>query len=269
MDTPSRSTGRALKPWHATLLVVEASWMWYRRNWRASVVSTVLGPLFFLVAMGFGLGSRIQPGAVTGGLDYAVYLAPALLASSAVQNASGEATFPVLSGFRWSRVFWGMTASPITAGQIAAGQLVWISLRLVVAGIGFLLVATVLGAVSSPAILLSLVFAVFAGAAFAAPLMAFSATIDDEGNTFSLVFRFVVLPMTLVAGTFFPVSQLPAWVHPFAWVTPLWHGTELSRGAAFGTLELLPALGHFAYLLLMFLVGAALARRNFQRRLGV
>jgi lipooligosaccharide transport system permease protein len=110
---------------------------------------------------------------------------------------------------------------------------------------------------------------VFAGAAFAAPLVAFSATLDNEGQTFSLVFRFVVLPMTLLAGTFFPVSRLPGWVHPFAWVTPLWHGTELSRGAAFGTLEFLPALGHVAYLSLMLAVGVVLAQRNFRRRLGV
>jgi lipooligosaccharide transport system permease protein len=269
MDTRSRSTGLALKPWRAMMLVVEASWMWYRRNWRASVVSTVLGPLFFLVAMGFGLGSRIQPGPATGGMGYAVYLAPALLASAAVQNASGEATFPVLSGFRWNRVFWGMSSTPITAGQIAAGQLLWISIRLAFSGAVFLIIATLLGAVTSAAVLLSLVFAVLAGMAFAAPLAAYSATIDDEGQAFSLVFRFVVLPMTLLAGTFFPVSQLPAWVHPFAWVTPLWHGTELSRGAAFGTLQLLPAVGHIAYLVALFAVGVVLVRRNFQRRLGV
>jgi lipooligosaccharide transport system permease protein len=269
METLSRSTGRALTPWRARMLVVEAMWTWYRRNWRSTLMSTVLNPVFFLVAMGFGLGSQIRPGAATGGLAYVVYLAPALLASAAVQNAAGEATYPVLSGFRWNRVYWGMSATPVTPGQIAGGQLLWIALRMVFSGTIFVIVATALGAVTSPAVLLSLVFSVLAGMAFAAPLVAFSATIDSEGQEFNAVFRFIVLPMTLLAGTFFPVTELPVWVRPLAWVTPLWHGTELSRAAAFGGLEFLPVLGHVVYLLAMFVVGAVLAARNFRRRLGV
>ncbi|MEV4317862.1 ABC transporter permease [Actinocrispum sp. NPDC049592] len=269
MDLASRSTGRAPTNWQAAALVVESCWIWYRRNWRSTVVSTVLAPVFFLVALGFGLGSRIPPSTVTDGLDYAAYLAPALLASSVVQNAAGEATFPVLSGFRWSRVYWGMAASPITAGQIAAGQLLWIACRLVFSGLAFLLIATAFGAITGPAVVFSLVFSVIAGMAFAAPLVAYSATIDSEGQQFNMVFRFIVLPMTLVAGTFFPLSQLPVWVHPIAWVTPLWHGTELSRGVAFGTIDFLPAIGHLAYLLALFAVGTWFAARNFRRRLGV
>jgi lipooligosaccharide transport system permease protein len=82
------------------------------------------------------------------------------------------------------------------------------------------------------------------------------------------LFRFVVMPMTLFAGTFFPVAQLPAWVRPFAWVTPLWHGTELSRGAAFGDLPLLAAAGHVAYLLALLAIGTWFGVRTFTRRLA-
>jgi lipooligosaccharide transport system permease protein len=265
----SRSTGRVLKPWRAMMLAVESSWIWYRRNWRSSLASSLLSPLFFLVAMGFGLGSRIQPGTVTGGLSYAAYLAPALLASAAVQNAAGESTFPVLSAFRWSKRYWGMTATPLTPGQIAAGQLMWIALRLTFSGVVFVIVAAVLGAVAGPAVLVSLVFSVLAGMAFAAPLLAYSATIETEGQSFNVVFRFIVLPMTLISGTFFPLTALPVWVRPLAWVTPLWHGTELSRGVVLGTLELLPALGHLAYLIVLLVVGTVLAVWQFRRRLGV
>jgi lipooligosaccharide transport system permease protein len=265
----SRSTGVVLKPWRAMMLVVDHMWTWYRRNWRATVVSTVLNPVFFLVALGFGLGSRIQPGTATGGLSYAAYLAPALLAGAAVQNAAGEATFPVLSGFRWSRVYWGMSATPITPGQIAGGQLLWISLRLTFSGLVFVIISALLGAVSGPGVLLSLVFAVLTGMGVAAPMVAYAATIDSEGQEFNAVFRFIILPMTLFAGTFFPVSQLPVWVRPFAWATPLWHGTELARGSAFGSLRLWPTVGHLAYLLALFAVGSVLAGRYFRRRLGV
>ncbi|TCO50770.1 ABC transporter permease [Actinocrispum wychmicini] len=267
MTTVSRSTGQVPTWRRAVLLYIEAAWTWYRRNWRSTLVSSVLTPLFFLVAMGFGLGSRIQPSAATDGLPYAVYLAPAMLASAAVQNAAGESTFPVLSGFRWSRVFWGIASTPVTAAQIAAGQLLWIAARITFSGLAFVLVAALLGAVESPLILLSLVFSLLAGMAFAAPLVAYSATIDSEGQQFNAVFRFIVLPMTLIAGTFFPLTALPVWVQPLAWITPLWHGTELSRGVAFGTLDLWPALGHVAYLLALTLVGTALAARYFRRRL--
>ncbi|CAM4032563.1 ABC transporter permease [Kibdelosporangium persicum] len=256
-------------PWQARFLVVESMWIWYRRNWRATVVSTVLNPVFFLVAMGFGLGSQIQPGAATGGYGYAVYLMPAMLAAGAVQNAAGESTFPILSGFKWSRVYWGMTATPITPAQVATGQLLWILFRLVFSGIVFVIVGAALGVVTGAGIILSLVFAVLAGMAFAAPLVAFAATIEGEGTAFNPVFRFIVLPMTLLAGTFFPVTELPALVRPIAWITPLWHGTELARAAAFWNLEFWPVAGHMAYLLALTGIGAALAVRNFRRRLGV
>ncbi|MFD1051555.1 ABC transporter permease, partial [Kibdelosporangium lantanae] len=108
---------------------------------------------------------------------------------------------------------------PRSAAQIAFGQLLWIAVRITFSSLAFVVVASVLGAVNSPAIILSLVFSLLAGMAFAAPLVAYSATLDSEGTEFNWVFRFIVLPMTLVAGTFFPVDQLPVWVRPFAWVT--------------------------------------------------
>jgi lipooligosaccharide transport system permease protein len=258
-----------LSPWQARLLVVEANWTWYRRNWRATVTSTILNPLFFLAAMGFGLGSQIQPGTVTDGRSYVIYLMPALLASAAVQNAAQEATFPILSGFKWSRVYWAITATPVTPDQVAGGQLLWISLRMLFSGVVFTIIGALLGAVTGLGMMLSLLFAVLTGMAFAAPLMAFAATVTGEGNAFNPVFRFIVLPMTLFAGTFFPVSQLPAYVQPLAWITPLWHGTELARGAAFWDLSFWPAVGHVAYLLALFAVGAWFAVRHFRRRLGV
>ncbi|ALG07479.1 ABC transporter permease [Kibdelosporangium phytohabitans] len=258
-----------LRPWQARLLVVESMWTWYRRNWRATAVSTVLNPVFFLVALGFGLGSQIQPGAITHGYSYAVYLMPAMLASAAVQNAAGESTFPILSGFKWSRVYWGMTATPITPAQVATGQLLWILCRLTFSATVFAIIGTVLGAAAGPGIVLSLVFAVLTGMAFSAPLVAFAATVEGEGHAFNPVFRFLVLPMTLLAGTFFPITELPALVRPLAWITPLWHGTELTRAAAFWDMRLWPVLGHLAYLLALVAVGGFLAIRHYRRRLGV
>lgn len=224
--------------------------MWYRRNWRATVVSSLLQPLLFLVAFGVGFGRLIDTtgrGAqATGGVPYLMYLAPALLAVGAVQTAAFESSYPILSSFRWRRTYEGIAATPVTPGQLAGGQLTWIALRLTLSGAAYLLVITLFGAVHGPGALASLVFAVLCGMAFSAPLVAFAAAQEREGGAFSAVFRFVVLPMTLFSGTFFPISRLPGAIQPLAWISPLWHGTELARGAALGTLGLWSAAGHVA-----------------------
>lgn len=259
---------RVVSPVHAALIVVEGMWTWYRRNWRATFVSSVVQPVLFLLALGFGLGSQIQPVAATGGLPYVVYLAPALLVATSVQIAAFESTYPILSAFKWQQTYLGIAASPITPGQIFFGHLMWVGLRLGVSGAAFLAVAAAFGTLTSAGVVVSLLVSMLAGLAFAAPVAAYSATLRTEGQQFSTLFRIVVMPMTLFAGTFFPVGQLPEWVRPLAWVTPLWHGTELSRGAALGGLPLLDAVGHLAFLLAMLGAGAWFGVRTFTRRLA-
>jgi lipooligosaccharide transport system permease protein len=250
------------------LLVIERSWTWYRRNWRATAVSSVVQPVLFLLAFGVGFGSLVRPDAATGGVPYLVWLAPALLAVSAVQSAAFECTYPVLSGFKWQRIYHGMTAGPITPGQVALGHLGWVAAKSAGSGAIYVAVIALLGGVAGPGIALSLLAAVLTGSAVAALVTAFSATVESEGGAFNAIFRFVVIPMTLLSGTFFPVDRLPEWVRPLAWVSPLWHGTELARAAALGRWALLPALGHLAYLVVLLVVGVLLATRLFTRRLA-
>jgi lipooligosaccharide transport system permease protein len=269
VDAPARSAGRRLGTVRASLIVVEGMWTWYKRNWRSSVVSSVVQPALFLLALGFGLGSQVQAGEATGGLRYVVYLAPALLIVTAVQIGAFESTYPILSAFKWQQTFLAIAASPITPAQILAGQLSWIGIRLVTSGAAYLLVAAALGTLTGPGVLLTLVVAVLTGMAFAAPVVAYAATIEGEGTQFNALFRFVVMPMTLFAGAFFPVAQLPVWLRPVAWLTPIWHGTEVGRDAAFGTLTWWPALGHLAYLLAVIGVGVWFGVRNFRRRLAL
>jgi lipooligosaccharide transport system permease protein len=266
-----RSTGRAPGQFGGVWLVVEHFWVWYRRNWRATVVSTVLQPLLFLLAFGVGFGALVDgtggAAAATGGADYLVWLAPALLAVSAVQSAAFESTYPVLSGFKWQRVYHAITAGPITPGQVALGHLVWVSLKNAGAGAVFIVIIALFGGVASPGIVVSLLAAVLTGAAVAALVTAFSATLENEGAAFNALFRFVVIPMTLFSGTFFPVDRLPVWVQPVAWVSPLWHGTDLARAAALDRWQPLAALGHAAYLVVLVVLGVVLAVRHFTRRL--
>jgi lipooligosaccharide transport system permease protein len=250
-------------------LVLEAHLRWYRRNWRATAVSSVLQPLLFLLAFGLGFGSLVGARAqeATGGADYLVWLAPALLAMSAVQTGAFEMSYPVLAGFKWRRTYEATTATPVEPGQVALGQLAFVTAKSLLTGAVSLVVIALFGGVQSVGVLGSLVAAVLTGASVAALVMAFSATRQDEGAAFNALFRFVVLPMTLFSGTFFPIANLPAWVQPLAWVSPLWHGTELARWAAgVGTADLV--LLHLAYLLLLVAVGSGLSMRFFTRRLA-
>lgn len=250
-------------------IVGEYCWLWYRRNWRSSAVSSVLQPLFMLVAFGLAFGSLVTPGPTTGNVEYLVFLAPGLLAAAAVQVAAAESTYPVHASFRWHRSYFAMAAGPLAPGQLVAGQLGWIVVRVFTSGAAYLAVIMIFGGPRGTGPVLALVFATLCGLAVAAPLVAFAATVENEGSKFGALFRFVILPMTLFAGTFFPVSELPAAVRPLAWISPLWHGTELARGVTLGTLRLLPATGHTAYLVALAAIGSGLAVWRYRVRLYV
>jgi lipooligosaccharide transport system permease protein len=269
---PARTaTGRAGGPFTGVLLVVEHHWTWYRRNWRATAVSSILQPLLFLLAFGVGFGSLIdgtgRAGQATGGLDYLVWLAPALLAVSAVQTAVFDSTYPVLSGFKWQRHYLAMAATPISPAQVFAGHLGWMTVRIGGSGAIYVGVIAAFGGVRSPGIVPALLAAMLTGAAVAAAVTAFTAGVEDEGSAFTVLFRLVLIPMTLFSGTFFPVDRLPAWVRPVTWLSPLWHGTELARAAALGGGSPLTAAGHAAFLLLLAAAGSTVGVRRFRRRL--
>jgi lipooligosaccharide transport system permease protein len=138
-----------------------------------------------------------------------------------------------------------------------------------IAGCGAVYVAViaVFGGVRSPGIVTALLIALLTGAAVAAPITAFTATVEDEGSAFTVLFRLVLIPMTLFSGTFFPVDRLPEWVQPITWASPLWHGTELARAAALGGGAPLPALGHTVVLVVLVAAGSTVAARRFRRRL--
>jgi lipooligosaccharide transport system permease protein len=264
-----RSTGRALGSWRVAWLRVEGHWLWYRRYWHSNLFSSGLQPVLFLAAMGLGFGSQVVPGTATGGVEYLHYVAPAMLLLGAVWTAVGESSFPVLSGFKWQQHFVALISTPVTPGQILHGQLLWVALRLLLASAVYALVATFFGAWLNLGVLLVVLVGVLTGLACAAPVMAVAAATYDEGTRFVLMFRLVVIPMMLFAGTFFPVEEIPLGLRWLAWISPLWHGTELSRGVTLGGLEPLAGVGHLAFLLALLVVGSLIARRGFTKRLVV
>jgi lipooligosaccharide transport system permease protein len=152
---------------------------------------------------------------------------------------------------------------------VALGELLAIFLRMVAEAAVFWLVLVVLGAVDPGRSWPVVPVAALAGIAFGAPLMAYAATIENEGYQFALVQRFIVMPMFLFAGTFYPLDAMPAYLQWIGWISPMWHGTQLARELSFGLQ--LPAgtvVLHLGVLLAVAAGGAALAVRNFERRLA-
>jgi lipooligosaccharide transport system permease protein len=242
--------------------VVESQALAYRRLWRGSVISTVLSPVLYLAAMGLGLGSLVT------GFDYLVFLAPGLLAAQAMQLGFSEASYPVMAGIKWIKSYHAMLATPIAAGDIAVGVIAWIGVRLVMSSVIFAVVMVVFGAGSGLGLLLAVPAAVLTGLAFGAPSAAYTATLEDE-TVLSSVLRFVIMPMFLFSGTFFPIDELPNWAEWIAYVLPLWHGVALCRSLTLGTATLAGSLLHVGYLALWTVAGTYAAKWTFTRRLVV
>ena len=194
------------------------------------------------------------------------FIAPGLLAATAMQMGYNEATYPVMHGVKWDRVFFAMIATPIPVRSIQLGHLGFIATRLAVAAGIFLAIIAMFGDVRSLWAILALPAAVLTGLAFSAPMSAFSAKQEND-NAFSLVYRMGVIPLFLFSGTFFPLSQLPTWLQDVARATPLYHGVALCRGLVLGNLGLADGLAHAGYLLAMIAAGVLWARRTYPARM--
>jgi lipooligosaccharide transport system permease protein len=248
--------------------VFEHRFLQYRRTFRASIFTSFLSPLLFLTAMGIGLGGYVADTSALGGVPYVVFLAPGLLAATAMQTASFEATFPIMGGLIWNRIFHAMYATPISPRDIALGNLAWIAARLTLITTIFTIVIVLFGAAESPLIVLAIPAAVLTGMAFAGPIAAFAAT-QKTPSKFAAIFRFGITPLFLFSGTFFPISSLPVALQALAWLTPLFHGVALTRGLSLGTIadDPVAAAVHVIYLTTLALVGAAATIVTIRRRL--
>jgi lipooligosaccharide transport system permease protein len=250
--------------------VLEHRAVQYRRTFRSSVFTSFLSPLLFLTAMGIGLGGYVDRSgsAALGGLTYLQFLAPGLLAATVMQSAAFEATFPIIGGLNWQRTFHAMYATPLSPRDIALGNLAWIAIRLAMIATVFTAVIVLFGAAHSPLVVLGIPVAVLTGMSFAAPIAAFSAT-QRTPNRFNVIFRFGITPLFLFSGTFFPIESLPGYLQPIAWLSPLWHGVDLTRGLVLGTVGQSPAvmLVHVVVLTTIVMVATWATAVTIERRL--
>jgi lipooligosaccharide transport system permease protein len=242
----------------------------YRRIWRGSVFNTVLMPLLYFAGMGLGVGvyvDQARPPAL-GGATYLAYIAPGLLATGAFQVMAGEMSWPVFAALRWGQQYKAMQASPLRPVDILLGHVAFGLLRATSAAVAFFVVMVVFGLVRSPVAAGSIGAGALTALAVSGWIFTVSITARTDG-VMSLIFRFGVIPVTLFSGVFFPASQLPLVIRPIAWLSPLWHGTELARSMTLGGPPPWPAAIHLASLLAWSLTGLYLARRIINRKLSV
>ena len=257
---------RSALPRVPALAVLEYFLVGYRRVWRGSALGSFLLPLLVLLGFGVGVGAYVEGG--VGGVSYLDYLVPGLIASTALQVAISESSWPVLGNFAWIKIYFAQVAAPLRVADILGGHLAFVLFRVLTSSAVFLLVAAVFGALHSPWALATLPLVLLLGLAVAAPTFAYSSSIRID-SYLALLFRFGVIPMTLFAGVFFPVELLPVALRWLAYASPLWHGVDLCRAATLGVTPQWSIVGHLLYLSAWAGAGWLLALRRFRRRLVV
>jgi lipooligosaccharide transport system permease protein len=224
-------------------------------------------PLLYLFGLGVGLARLVS--VPVGGATYLEFVAPALLASAAVTVAGEEFTYPVLMGFKWNPIFFGMNSTPISGLQIVNGMVISVFVRMFPTVGVYYCFMLIFGAVPRLSGVVDILVAVLVGMAVGVMIMAYTSTIKEDHGQMAIIQRFILMPMFLFSGTFFPITNLPIYLQWIGWISPLWHGTQLGRVLSYGLVE--PAwltVIHVVYLLAIAAAGWILSARQFTRRLN-
>jgi lipooligosaccharide transport system permease protein len=265
---PGPSREAVVRLSHRAFRVLEHDLMVFRRGWLSYIVSGISQPFLYLLAMGIGLGLYVNRSGLPGGVTYLAYIAPALLVTQAMMAGASEAAWPIMGKIAWNKTYLAALNTPLSVLDLLFGDLAWIAFRALLLAVMFFAVILALGAAASPLIVLAIPTAVLTSVAFAAPIMAFTATQKGDSG-FNMLFRFGITPLFLFSGTFFPIEKLPLFLQPVAWVTPLYHGVALARELSLGTIDPMGWTVHLAILVGVAIVGVVLAGMAFRRRLAV
>jgi lipooligosaccharide transport system permease protein len=246
--------------------LVQRNLLVYRHSWMV-IFSGFFEPLFYLLGIGYGLGTIVGDVTLADGrvVAYAAFVAPALLAQSTMNGAISETIFNVFFKLNFEKVYDAILATPLGIGDIALGELMWAMIRATIYAVAFVGVMLVMGLLISPWAVLALPATLFCSLAFCAAGLAattYLRTVQD----FDLPFGLVIMPMFLFSGTFFPISVYPEWLQVAIQLTPLVHAVELLRGLTTGVVG--PAiLLHVAYLAVFGSVAMVIARRRLEVKL--
>ena len=234
----------------------------FRTFWKATTFSSVLEPIIYLLAFGLGLGSTIVT--KVNGLSYVQYVGTGMVATAVIFSSALPAMFGTFVKHRFQRTYDAILAAPVDVEELVTAEMLWIALRSSVFGCFPLVAAMAFGLDPAPGMLLVPFFAFITSLGFAAFGIAVAGTVAKI-DQFSYVTTLVITPLFLVAGTFFPIDQLPQGLQVAAELNPLHHLVELVRHASFGFEPL--DLARVGVLLAFALALWRLAIRQLTRRL--
>jgi lipooligosaccharide transport system permease protein len=245
-----------------TLSLVERNFLIYRRS-LTPLLSSIVEPVLYLLSIGFGVGTLV--GDVPGvDVRYAVFVAPAILATTAMNTTLTQTSFGVFSRIKTERAYDAIVPTPVSATDIAFGEVLFAVIGGVLSSTCFVLVMAVLGLIDSPGILLAIPGSILIGFAFGAAGLAVTTYLRDFSD-FQLI-QLVMLPMYLFATTFYPLSTYPGWLRPLIEILPLYQSIELVRQPALGSFgwQLVIAA---AYLIAFGVIALWIAARRMTRML--
>jgi lipooligosaccharide transport system permease protein len=246
-------------------VVLERAFRVYRRGWMV-IFSGFFEPLFYLLSLGTGLhalvGTVIGPGGHP--ISYTAFIAPALLASSAMNGAIYDSTMNVFFKMKYAKIYEGMLATSLGPLDVAIGEIGWALLRGGMYSAGFLIVMAAMGVTASwwaVAMLPAALLIAFAFGAVGMAVTTYMRSIQDLDMV-----EVAILPMFLFSGTFYGLDVYPDWLRIAVECLPLYHGIALLRGLNAGVLDA-AMLGHVAYFAAMAAVGVVIAARRLERLL--
>ena len=232
----------------------------------------IANPVLYLVSIGLGVGAYIDKntgGMGVDGVSYITFLAPALLATAAIQGAIDESVYPTLEGFKWDKIFFSMNSTPLSGNHIAMGVFFNSLIRVTFTAVIYWFVMLAFGVLESPRAWMAIFTAIMAGAAFGAMMQALAGMLENEDIFFTVLQRFVIMPLFLFSGTFYPLTNMPIYLQWIGWISPLWHATELGRWLTYGhEISTLMLYTHFVFLNSILVIAVIASRRIFTRRLG-
>lgn len=242
-------------------------------KWWTSIAAFSLGnPVLYLFSVGIGIGALVDAnGGSTqlGGVSYLTFLAPALLASAALASFQEEMSFPIMEGFEWDKSFFAMNSTPINGKDIVNGIVASSFLKTAVTVGIYEAVLLAFGAIDLNVALPMFFSALITGIAFGAVMMAVTSYIKNDDGFFAIIGRFVIAPMVMFSGTYYPLESMPIYLQWVGWISPLWHGTDLGRVISYGSPQQgWIVISHWLYLATWLVVGLTLAYRQVSKRLA-
>ena len=243
-------------------------------KWFAAIIAFGLGnPVLYLLSVGIGIGALVDS---TSGADnpigvpYLTFLAPALLATAAIQSAMDETTFPTMQGFLWDKSFFAMISTQLMARDLVGGIMIASSIRCSFNTLIYAGVLVLFGAIPLTSVPVLVFAAIFAGISFAGVMLAVTSFVKQDDGFYAIVGRFVLTPMFMFSGTFYPLESLPIYLQWVGWISPVWHATNLGRNLSYG-LEVEPWLlaVHVIFMGAILVAGMIVATRKFASRLSV